>query len=132
MQKRRKMFHNVVKALALWCGIYVVAYVLNSALGGYWLAPSRDGHFRFKQEFGGFSMTVAIMWQPRFGHNALEHLDYLGFLFEPLILLDRAWVHPTHYLIDDDFDSWLKQLPPSKVHPKFREDFVRDRVKPTA
>ena len=132
MQKRRKIFKNAVKGFLLALGIYVVAYIANSAGGGYWLTFGRDGHVRFKPEFGGLSMTVAIMWQPRFGHNALGELDYLGCLFEPLILLDRAWLHPTHYLIDDGFDAWLKQLPPSEVHPKFRDEFIRWRAKPAA
>lgn len=112
--------------------VYVVAYVLNSAAGGYWMIPGRDGRVRFKPEFGGLSMTVAIMWQPRFGHNALGQSDYLGAFFGPLILLDRAWIHPTHNLIDDDFDAWLEDLPPSKVHPKFRGEFVRERAKTAA
>lgn len=77
-------------------------------------------------------MTVAIMWQPRLGHNALGQLDYLGAFFGPLISLDRAWIHPTHYMFDDGFDAWLRALPPSKVHPKFREEFVRERAKTAA
>ncbi|TAL05060.1 MAG: hypothetical protein EPO07_04170 [Verrucomicrobia bacterium] len=129
MQKRRKIFRNVVSGVSVVLAVYVVAYILNSAGGGYWMIPSRDGHVRFKSEFGGLSMTVAIMWQPRFGNNALGQLDCYGTFFGPLILLDQAWIHPTHYLTDDGFDAWLKQLPPSKVHPRFREEFVRERTK---
>jgi len=132
MQKPRHKLKKVAKSFLLALGIYVVAYVVNSAAGGYWMIPSRDGRVRFKPEFGGLSMTVAIMWQPRFGHNALGQSDYPGAFFGPLIFLDRAWIHPTHNLIDDDFDAWLKDLPPSKVHPKFREEFVRERAKTAA
>jgi hypothetical protein len=35
-------------------------------------------------------------------------------------------------LFDDGFDAWLKQLPSSKVHPKFREEFIRGKVKSAA
>ena len=69
-------------------------------------------------------MTVAILWQPRFGHNALGETDYLGTLFEPLITLDRAWIHKTHYAIEKDFDGWFDHLTVSKVHPRWRDEFV--------
>jgi hypothetical protein len=129
MKKRRENFKKISKGILLAIAIYVVAYVLNSATGGYWMIPGRDGRMRFKSELGGLSMTVAIMWQPRFGHNALGQLDYLGAFFDPLISLDRAWIHPTHYMIDDGFDAWLKDLSPSRVHPQFREEFIRKRAK---
>ena len=130
MQNRRAKFTKILKAVSIALAIYVVAYIVNSAAGGYWMIPGRDGQVRYKQEFGGLSMTVAIMWQPRFGHSALGHLDFFGTFFGPLVALDRAWIHPTHNLTDDDFDSWLRALPTSKVHPKFREEFVRERAKP--
>ena len=129
VQNRRGEFRKILKCVLLALAIYVVAYIVNSSVGGYWLIPDRDGHVRFKQEFGGLSMTVAIMWQPRFGHSALGQLDFLGAFFGPLIAVDRAWIHPTHHLTDDDFDGWLRALPASKVHPKFREEFARERAK---
>jgi hypothetical protein len=132
MLKRRDKLKKIAKGVLLAFAIYMVAYVVNSASGGYWMIPGRDGHVRFKPEFGGLSMTVAIMWQPRFGHNALGHLDFFGAFFGPLIALDRAWVHPTHNLTDDDFDAWLNTLPASKVHPMHREKFVGERAKTTA
>ena len=132
MKNWRDKLKKLIKSLSIIFAIYVVAYVVNSVAGGYWMAPSRDGHVRFKPEFGALSVRVAIMWQPRIGHNALGQLDYFGFLFEPLILLDRAWVHPTHYMIDDSFNAWLHALPPSKVHPVFREEFIRERAKTAA
>src|SRR5689334_18517389 len=108
MQNRRAKFTKILKAASIALVIYIVAYIINSAGGGYWMIPSRDGQVRFKQEFGGMAMTVAIMWQPRFGHSALGQLDFFGAVFGPLIALDRAWIHRTHSLPDDDFDVWLR------------------------
>ena len=132
MQKLDTTLKKILKAFGIIFGAYVVAYVLNSAAGGYWPVPARDGHVRYKPEFGGLSMRAAIMWQPRFGRNAVGHFDYVGLLFQPLILLDRAWLHPTHYIVDDGFDAWFTQLPPSKIHPKFRQEFINARAKPAA
>jgi hypothetical protein len=103
--------------------MYLFAYALNSALGGYWLRPERDGDHRFAPELGGLSLTDAIMWQPRFGCCALGHLDGAGLLFMPLIQLDQRCFHKTHYLTEPSYSRWIEQLPRSKVHPVFREDF---------
>ena len=130
MQKQRSKFSKrITKVLWAMIAIYVVAYIANAAVGGYWMIPSRDGGVRFKPEYGGLSLTIAIMWQPRFGHFALGESDFVGVFFGPLISLDRAWIHTTHYMSDDSFDAWLKALPPSKVHPKLREEFICERSK---
>jgi hypothetical protein len=109
----------------LWglIGLYVLAYAVNSSLGGYWLAPARDGRDRFAPEFGGLSITDAIMWQPRFGRCSLGDLDRPGVLFVPLIQIDQRHFHKTHYITDPDYDAWIRGLPRSKVHPVFRQEF---------
>jgi len=94
-------------------------------MGGYWLNGERDGEVRYMPEFGGLSLPVAIMWQPRYGHKCNGQMDNLGIVFALLIDLDRACIHPTHYLTDSNYDSWLGNLPASKVHPRFREEFVK-------
>jgi len=68
------------------------------------------------------------MWQPRFGHCSLGNADSLGIAFVPLIQIDQAWFHRTHYLSDTNFDVWLQSLPGSKVHPRFRQEFVKQRA----
>lgn len=123
-QRLRKFLKEFPKTLGILLTVYVLAYVLNSAGGGYWLQPRMDGTHRYKPEFGGLAFMDAILWEPRFGRNALGDLDYLGCLFEPLIWADRKWLHTTHYLDDDEFDAWIKRLPVSKVHPIWRDDFV--------
>jgi hypothetical protein len=111
-------------------GAYLLACVLNSYLGGYWLEFARDGKDRFAPELGGMSLTDAIMWQPRFGHCSLGRADSLGITFSLLIQIDQACLHRTHYLSDTNFDVWFSGLPPSKVHPHFRADFIRQRERP--
>ena len=101
--------------------IYVVSYILNSFLGGYWLVPEMDGRDRL----GGFwALHTAIMWQPRFGHEAMGHLDYLGALYTPLIQLDRKLIHPTIYISDDKGEKKISNLKASEVHPHWRDEFL--------
>jgi hypothetical protein len=104
-------------------GLYLLAYVLNSSLGGYWLAPARDGRDRFAPQFGGLSITDAIMWQPRSGRCSMGYLDRTGALFIPLIEIDQRFFHKTHYITDPNYESWIRRLTRSKVHPVFRQEF---------
>jgi hypothetical protein len=126
-QKPQNPRARITKWLAriLWgaLGLYLLTYVVNSLLGGYWLAPGRDGQHRFTPEFGGLSIADAIMWQPRFGHCCLGHADRLGVFFVPLIQLDQRYFHKTRYIVDPDYDTWLRRLSRSKVHPVFRQEF---------
>lgn len=123
-QNRRE---RIIKwsARILWgvLGLYLLAYVLNSSLGGYWLAPGRDGRDRFAPQFGGLSIADAIMWQPRFGHCCLGHLDRAGVFFVPLIQIDQRYVHKTHHITDPDYEAWIRRLPRPRVHPMFRGQF---------
>jgi hypothetical protein len=114
--KIRKSFF----ALAICVFIYVFSYVLNSFFGGYWLIPERDG--RDKYSFG-LSITDAILWQPRFGHEALGDLDLSGAFYTPLIRLDREFIHPTMYLSDETFEK-ISNLKISQVHPHWRDEFL--------
>jgi len=109
-------------------GLYLLTYVVNSVLGGYWLAPGTDGQHRFAEELGGLSIADAIIWQPRFGHCCLGHLDRAGVFFVPLIQIDQRYVHKTHYITDPNYEAWIRKLPRLKVHPEFRQkfdDFIR-------
>jgi hypothetical protein len=126
-QKPQNRRERITKWLAGILGsvlsLYLLAYILNSSLGGYWLAPARDGRDRFAPEFGGMSITDAIMWQPRFGHWCLGHLDRAGVFFVPLIQIDQRYFHKTHYITDPNYEAWIRRLPRSKVHPTFLDGF---------
>jgi len=129
--KPRSVRQRIARRLAqvlmgVWC-IYIGAYVLNSHLGGYWMEFVRDGKDRFAPELGGFSMTDAVMWQPRFGHCSLGSVDSVGIAFVIFIQIDQACFHRTHYLSDTNFDAWLQGLPASEVHPRFRQQFLEQR-----
>ena len=121
--KRRilKNFFVLVKGVLMGALIFVASYIPNSFFGGYWLIPERDG--RDKYSFG-LSMTTAIMWQPRFGHESLGHWDYLGAVYLPLIKLDRKFIHLTLYMSDKDFDQQFSRLKVAQVHPHWRDEFL--------
>jgi hypothetical protein len=101
--------------------IFVATYIPNSFFGGYWLVPERDGRDRYSF---GLSMTTAIMWQPRWGHESLGRWDYLGAVYWPLIRFDRKFVHPTIYLSDDAGYEKINRLSASQVHPHWRDEFL--------
>ena len=129
--KQRSVRQRIVRRVAqllvgVWL-IYIGAYVLNSHLGGYWMEFERDGKDRFAPELGGLSLTDAVMWQPRFGHCSLGNIDSMGIAFVPLIQIDQAWFHRTHYLSDTNFEVWVQGLAVSEMHPRFRREFIEGR-----
>jgi hypothetical protein len=112
---------RAVAALLLPALGYLGAYSLNSALGGYWTRPE-------PAPGGGAHRSMAVLWQPRIGHQAGNLRDFWGMVFSPLIGWDRDWVHPSHYLIDDGFDAWFQGLRASQVHPALRGEFSAARA----
>jgi hypothetical protein len=82
--------------------LYVGSYVALSAAGEY--RPSQTGKLRFR---GGWSVTDVYHWQPAgavwepfrdvTGHDTSRG-NILGYLYSPMIRLDRAWRHPSQYL----------------------------------
>jgi hypothetical protein len=116
---------GILRALAIYCVLYVGSYALNSYLGGYWSKPDRDGRHRWSS--GGY-MTDAFLWQPRFGYCAPGRSDWLGRIYKPLIQIDRALIHRTHYLVDAGFWEWMTTSPVSVWHPTHRAKIqaVRD------
>ena len=113
---------KVYKVLRIICGyamIYFLSYVADSYFGGYWLRPEMDGRDRIV-----FAMQNAVMWQPRFGHESIGHQDFLGFLYTPLLRLDRKFVHATLYTTEDAGNKKLNAMKLSQVHPYWRDEFV--------
>jgi hypothetical protein len=119
--KLKKEIRKSCITIAICILIYVVSFIINSFFGGYWLVPEMDGRDRL----GGFwSLHTAVMWQPRFGHEAMGHLDYLGALYTPLIRFDRKLIHPTIYISDDEGEKKISNLKVSEVHPHWRDEFL--------
>jgi hypothetical protein len=117
----KKGIRKIVLCVVAGIFIYVTSYFLNSSLGGYWLVPEMDGHDRYSF---GLAMPTAFMWQPLFGHEAIGNYDSLGIFYEPAIRLDRRFIHPTIFLSDKDGIEKVTNLPVSKVHPHWRDDFL--------
>ena len=124
MKTRRKVIIGVL-AVPL---IYVASYFLNSFAGGYWLRAVRDGKHLWPH---GLSMHDAVQWQPRFGYVERYERDFLGTFFFPLIRIDQTHWHRTFYMIDEkDFYFVTRDISPSLVHPKFREEYRKNKKEP--
>lgn len=101
-------------------GGYLFSYCLNSSCGGYFLKAEASG----EKSGGGW----AIMWQPLWGHYSGNKSDAPGLLFSPLVVLDQIHMHSTHYMHEGDFRDWLRDLPSSMAHPRFRENLVASKL----
>lgn len=116
------------KICIIWSGIllavYVGSYWVNSASGGYWMKPDRDGRDRWST---GMSATTAILFQPAIGYHTPFGGDLIGSVYAPLIRLDRHYFRPTHYLTDDGVFEWAASLPISQIHPSFRDEAQKER-----
>ena len=93
--------------------LYVLSYVVLSLLGGYVFWQS--GELRYKH---GLSVSDIIHWEPSgcvYQHGfrdihgeTVSRGNILGYIYSPLIRLDRWLVHPTRQwcpLIDDTIAS---------------------------
>jgi len=89
--------------------------------GGYWLAYEMDGRDRWS--FGLATMD-SIMWQPRFGREAIGQIDFLGLVYTPLVRLDRKFMHPSMRISDKDFAERFSGLKVSQIHPHWRDEFL--------
>ena len=84
---------------------YVGIYTALSAAGEY--RPSHSGKLRY---WFGLAVTDRALWQPK-GMYLAQRVDVsgqsktdgnlLGYFFCPLILLDRAYCHPTIYYFEE-------------------------------
>ena len=109
-------------AAAALLAIYLGSYLINSACGGYWLQPERDGMQRWRS---GLSMHTAILWQPALGYHSRYKSDWLGTIYSPLAALDRRWFHETKYLTDDSTFTWIHEKARAKdIHPRWRAEFL--------
>jgi hypothetical protein len=114
----------MLTALAM---VYSGSYLVNSFSGGYWLTPERDGG---NQSSSGLSMHTAILWQPRIVYNAKFNSDWTGAFYAPLVMLDRAFWHPTKYVTDTSTFTWIAhEAAVSDVHPHFRNEFESAKSK---
>ena len=104
-------FHKVLKISAVIVLVYCIGYAINSINGGYGKVPEIDGRDRYA---GGLAMATAIKWKPVLGNWLVHDGDYWGFVFYPLLMLDRTYWHETHYITDMDFFEWAQTVPGDK------------------
>lgn len=62
----------------------------------------------------GLSMCDAIKWKPVYGDWLVNDGDVWGYVFYPLLMLDREYWHETHYITDEDFFEWARNVPKDK------------------
>jgi hypothetical protein len=88
---------------------WVLSYGIASWRGGYHLRP----------ELGAdTTIPTLIRWQPRPGHRSAESTDALGWLWAPLIALDRAVWHRDIDLASDGGVERLRQAAADgEMHP---------------
>jgi hypothetical protein len=98
---RRRRWGRIALAAAL---LYLMSYVVLSALGAY--RPDISGRMRWA---GGMGLTDCEFWQPlgmyhkgylSVGGTRRTSADPAGWLYAPLISVDRAWVHKTHFYFE--------------------------------
>ncbi len=102
---RRPIVRLLLVCLSLLIG-YVVTYVALSAAGGW--RYSQTGRLRYAF---GFAASDVIRWQPAWawwepfrdvsGHDTSRG-NLQGYIFSPLIRLDRRWFHPDREVFGPD------------------------------
>ena len=84
--------------------LYVGSYCCLSASGGYYFGQSGRVRYGF-----GISVSDVSIWQPKFlqwqrftnaGGEETTRDNFPGYVFCPLIAMDRWLVHPTEQLIE--------------------------------
>ena len=103
MKSPRKIRRYILGFLATAL-LYVGSYSCLSASGGYYYGQSGRVRYGF-----GLSVSDISIWQPRFlrwqrftnvrGEKTTRG-NFLGYVFCPLIVVDRWFVHPTSQLIE--------------------------------
>jgi len=100
---------------------WLVFYIFNSINGGYSLKPITVRKVNPNGEIG---YGVFIVWRPLFGRFKDGNADFFGFLFSPLIVADRYFVHTSIDLIDPEGYASAQGLRASQLHPDERANEV--------
>lgn len=102
--------------------VWLFGYVIASARGGYWLRPESAD-----VQLAGVDVPTMVRWQPRPGFASSERRDLLGWIWAPLIALDRSVWHRDLDLATQDGRARLKQaFDDSHIHP---DDPVHETVR---
>ncbi len=82
--------------------VYVLLYIPNSMLGGYYGPVGGRTLYNF-----GLSMRTAYVWEPRFGYVDFHDSTALGKVLFPLVRLDQRYAHPVLDLGDKNAEARL-------------------------
>lgn len=103
--RRKRLLLILLAVTASLLVLYIGTYIALSASGEY--RASQTGRLRWLP--GGLSVTDVEHWQPAHAEwapfrdvNERDTIrgNLLGFLYSPLIRIDRAWCHPSHYAFE--------------------------------
>ena len=93
--------------------IWLLGYFIASLRGGYWLRPEAG-----EAAFAGLDVPTVIRWQPRPGFASAERRDALGWIWAPLIALDRGVWHRDIDLATEGGPARLqKAIVDDAIHP---------------
>ncbi|WP_339685643.1 hypothetical protein [Gimesia maris] len=103
---RRKLWKDLLSAFLICLIFYVSVYIVLSCLGGYDF--NQSGKVRYHSS--GLAVSDISTWTPkgcrfqyRFKNTRGEYVsrgNEPGYLFAPLIMLDRRFFHPNEVLIE--------------------------------
>jgi hypothetical protein len=103
IRRKRRLIRLAIVAIGL--AAYVGSYAVMSAAGDY--QASQSGRLRYVT---GPAVTDVYHWQPAMAYwqpfrdirgNDTSHGNLLGYVYSPLIRLDRKWRHPSVYIFDE-------------------------------
>jgi hypothetical protein len=95
----KRPFRLIIMAATI---AYVLLYVLNSMLGGYWGPVA--GNLTWSL---GISMPTRFIWEPYIGYRDRYNITACGVLWYPLICLDQRYIHPSYDLNNTNDEAIL-------------------------
>lgn len=97
--------------------IYFGMYIVNAFNGGYTLELDFHPHDRWSPS--------AFYWQPAIGRSKyfVRESDWVGFIYSPLISIDRQLFHPAIVLGDEDSYRRSEKWEERDIHPAWRDEF---------
>ena len=124
-QLRLSKVFKVVLVLAI---VYLGLYSFDSVCGGYLMRLETDPAERYQVgEYSFAARRTAVLWQPWIGYSSHDHSDLAGFVFYPLIWIDRKVWHKTMYATDPEVQNEIDNLSPLRVHPESRREFLEQQ-----
>jgi len=96
---------------------YILLYVPNSILGGYWGPVAGQLKYSF-----GLSEPTLFLWQPYLGYRDHFNITACGVLWYPLIRIDQQYIHPSYDLNNANDEVYLFS---KSNHMKWHPELLR-------